>query len=453
MILWFVALPIVMALIVALLHRLSLTAALLSSATFLAMAVRLLTLEPIYAFNILGRHLELSEGARLGLSFCFALLTLMMLYAYRVRQRDLSYAVTLAATGFFVAALMMDSATLAVLWLEMGAVLAVMLIPAGDEKSAMLGMRTLLLLALSGLFLLLAAWTMEPYMPELPQALRLRLGAGALVIGFGIALGIVPFSIWLPPILRSGRLLAAVMLNVVLGGVLLIFLGSMLADPVWAGAQPLIHTLLLGGGIMTCLLGGLGALPQGSISGALAYAALADLGLVFVGLGIGSQESVSAAVLHFAYRALGVVVVGMAAGLFRFRLGGDDHEHLAGAWQRAPLAVIGLIVGGLSLAGLPPMAGFGTRLTLYRALAAEHAPWAGAIVLSSLGAIWAFGRCIVASFMPAIIPQREYPPRWSGLLELPLSLPLLALGLCPQLLSLLPLEWLHLLSSVPGFVL
>jgi formate hydrogenlyase subunit 3/multisubunit Na+/H+ antiporter MnhD subunit len=235
--------------------------------------------------------------------------------------------------------------------------------------------------------------------------------------------------------------------------VLLFFLGDTLQHEGFAEARPLVHVLLLAGGIATCLIGGLGAVAQRSVSGVLSYTALADLGMVLVALGLGSQKSVTNGVTHFFYRAVGICAVSMAGGFLRHHFGGDDHQHLAGIWQRAPLLLVALTAGGFSLAGLPPTAGFVTRLSVYQTLAAEHAAWLPAILVGSLGPGWAFGRCVVSALRPPLVPQSGPAPRYPGILALPLSLSLLALGTYPQLLRLLPRGWTDLLRSISAFVL
>ncbi len=452
MILWIVILLLTVALVTALLHRLSLTATLLSAGALLVTAVHLATLREVPDLLVVGRRVTFSPEARMGSAFCFVLLAFTMAHTYRVPQGEFSHALTLSAAGLFAASLMLESNTLKVLTLEMGAILSLALVPIRGHEDAVLGVRALVVVALSGMLLLVGTWTMETYAPTLEQTAMLQLSTGTTMIGFTLLLGVGPFGLWLTPLFRRGAYLAGVVLHIVLGGALLFFLSGVFGEESYVGAQGLIHMLLLVGGMGTCLLGGLGAVAQRSVSGALSYAALADLGVVLVALGLGSPETTTTGIMHFIYRAAGIVVVAMVAGFLRHHLGGDDHEHLAGTWQRAPLLVIALTTGGLSLAGLPPLAGFATRLHLYRALAVEHAAWIPAILMSSMGPAWAFGRCILAMLSPPLVPRGGPSPRYPGLLALPLGLLLLALGLFPHLLMRLPSAWIELLASAAAFV-
>lgn len=452
MILWLGVPLLTVALVTALLRKFSLMAALLSATALLTTAVHLTTMSEVPDLLVVGRRVAFGPGARMGSAFCLALLAPMMIHAYRVPQGEFSYPLTLGAAGLFATSLMFQNHTLTVLSLEMGAILGLATLPIRDRQDAVLGVRGLVLVALSGMLLLMGAWTMEIYAPDLEERAMLQLSTGVTMIGFTLLLGVGPFGLWLTPLFRRGAYLAGVVLHIALGGALLFFLSGVFREEGYVGAQQLIHILLLAGGMGTCLLGGLGAMAQRSVSGALSYAALADLGVVLVFLGLGTPEGATAGIGHFLYRAVGMVVVAMVAGFLRHHFGGDDHEHLAGTWQRAPLLVIALTTGGLSLAGLPPMAGFVTRLSLYQVVAAEHVAWLPPILLSSLGPAWAFGRCILAALSPPLIPQGGPAPRYPGLLALPLGLFLLALGLFPHLLTLLPAPWLDLLASASAFV-
>jgi formate hydrogenlyase subunit 3/multisubunit Na+/H+ antiporter MnhD subunit len=444
-IVWLAALPLGVALLVLLLRALPLVTTPISAATLIALAVLLVSQKQSESFIVWGRSISLMPQETAGLAFCALLLAVMLIYSYRIPQGLLAQPLTLAAMGLFIAATMMRNAAIAGLLIEIGVLVAVMLIPSRQPGAAMTGIRTLVILALCGPLLLLAAWAMESRAIKPNDILLARISGVALVLGFGIGMAIVPFHIWQPPVFRYGGPLAAVMLSVVLGIVVTLRLNSMLTISMWAEERPFFMALLLGGGILTALLGGFMALSQRSVSRALAYAGLADLGLVLIGLGIGSETSSSAAILHLAYRGIGIVVVCMALGILRQCLDGDDLEHLRGALRRAPLAVIGMTLGGLSLAGLPLTAGFSSRFVLYRALASTQPTWALAVMVSSIGPVWAFMRCLVAALVSAPTSGGQREPLMPGLLTVLLGLTLVALGISPALLKLLPMEWVSIL--------
>jgi formate hydrogenlyase subunit 3/multisubunit Na+/H+ antiporter MnhD subunit len=448
-ILWLVVLPLAMALVALLIRELPLLVTPLSAATLLVVAILAATQRQAESFIILNRSIGLLPQEALGLSFCSVLLTTVILHSYHVSQDPWSSPLVLAAMAFFTLATMVRNAAIAGLFFEIGAIAAIMLIPSNRPGSAMAGMRTLVLLALSGPLLLMASWAIESRAVHPDNVLLARLGGVTLAIGFGIGLAIVPFHVWLPPVFRYGSPLSIVMLSVVMGIILFLRLSTMLQVSMWPGGQEFFSTLLLAGGGITAVIGGIMALPQRSINRVIAYAALADLGLVLVGLGVGKGLSLSAVALHLAYRGIGIVAASMGLGALRQCLDGDDVISLQGALRRAPLAIMSIALGGFSLVGLPLTAGFTSRLLLYRALAGEYRGWAIAIIALSLGPAWALMRCIIAAIASAPTSGSRHEPLLPGLLALSLGMLLLILGLVPHLWSLLPPEWLtHLFSGI-----
>ena len=62
------------------------------------------------------------------------------------------------------------------------------------------------------------------------------------------------------------------------------------------------------------------------------------------------------------------MLTAMGLAVVHHRAGSDSFANLAGAARRLPLSVVGLVLGGLSLAGMPLTAGFPGRWPIYRLL-------------------------------------------------------------------------------------
>ena len=279
-------LPVAMALVVLLVHGFRTIAALLSMATLVAVGILAATLGHGETVVVLGRSVGLSTRGAAGLIFCSILLALMVLYTYGVSGDSRLFPLTLAGTGFFAGAMMVSNMAIAVPLLEAGVVMAVMLIPSGQVGSAMTGSRVLVLLVLSASLLLVASWAIEGGAGDSDSAELVRMSSIALAIAGGLLLGIVPLHVWLPPIFRHASPLAAVMLSVVLGVSVLVQFDNVTRSSIWSGGHEFFSTLLLGGGVATAIIAGLIAIAQRAVSRTLAYAALADFGVVLVGRGI-----------------------------------------------------------------------------------------------------------------------------------------------------------------------
>jgi multicomponent K+:H+ antiporter subunit A len=439
-ILWIVGLPLAGALVVLVVREVRLLATILTTATLVTMAILCLAQRQAEAMMLLGRSLSLSPQEAVGLAFCAVLLAALTLYSQSIAPGPLAYPLTLGAMALFAAATMIRNLAISGLLLEMGAMVAVMLIPAKRPGTAMTGMRALVLLALAGPLLLLAAWAMESRAVDPANALLVRIGGLSLIVALGIGLAVVPFHVWLPPIFRDGSPLAVVVLSVVLNVTLVLLLRSVTQTSLWSGGVEFFSTLLLFGGMATVLVGGGMALGATSLSRALAFAALADLGLVLIGLGLNTPSSLDAATFQVVYRGLGIATVSMSLGIIQHCLGGDEFWRLRGAMRRTPLAILGLVLGGFSLAGLPLTAGFTSHLLLYQALASQRPDWAMLVMAGSVGPAWAFVRCAIGALVPVPTSAGQREPLLAGLVVVFFSLLLFALGAYPRLLALIPWE-------------
>lgn len=430
---WLVAVPLVMAAVVLAFRRLPLVATPLAMAAMLAMAILCETPETPQSIVFLGRALTVSKQESLALAFCSLILFWVTLYGYRLQRDAFQYALALLGMAFFTASTVMRNAVIASLLLQLGIVSTTMLIPSGRPSSAMTASRSLVMLALSGPLMLVAAWTAESQ-GAAASPLVARLGSIALALGFGIALGVIPFHIWLPPLLTDSSPIAVLMFGVVLSTVVLLRLVNMLQLAAWPGGSGFAENLLLYSGLATVCVAGLAAPAQRSGGRILAFAAIADLGFVMLGVGTGTPASLGAAIWHLVARGIGFATTAMALGILRHVAGGDDSERLTGAIRRAPLAVTGLIVGGLSLSGLPLTAGYAGRYALLQAVDASHSTWILPLLASGLGPAWAFARCAIATLSPSPAPGGAREPLVPALLVLMGALGLLLLGLYPAAL-------------------
>jgi hydrogenase-4 component B len=218
-----------------------------------------------------------------------------------------------------------------------------------------------------------------------------------LLAGFAIKAGLVPFQVWLPrgyaaapPPARA--VMAGVCVNVGFYGMwrTLALLGH---PPGWLAGI----LLILGG--LSALLGIAHAAVQNRLSRVIAYSSVENSGLIITGFGValtgsavGNQRLVAIGLLaatlqmvtHTAAKSL---LFSSAAGLEAVA-GSDDLEVLRGMARRAPWSSTGLAVGSLTLAGLPPTAGFVSEWFLLESLMQQFrvAALGGRLTLALAGA-------------------------------------------------------------------
>lgn len=189
--------------------------------------------------------------------------------------------------------------------------------------------------------------------------------ATILFVAFSLKLGLFPFHFWLPPVYRDSSPAVAAILSGAVANIgsygLLRFGAEMLPRERALGA-----TLLLGLGAASIIYGAHQAVSVRTAREALAYSAISQAGYILVALGIGGPAGYAAAVLYTIVNGMNKAVLFLASGL------------------RGWLVGAAFAVGALSVAGVPPSAGFFGKLALFHAgIAAEQAVLVGLLALGS----------------------------------------------------------------------
>jgi len=179
--------------------------------------------------------------------------------------------------------------------------------------------------------------------------------------------------------------------------------------------------------IATMTGGNLAALTQTNTKRLLAYSSIAHVGymlLAFVAMGSSSITSQAFAdglkgiliyLLVYTFMNLGVFAV--ITSLRQRNVIGDELDDLAGLYQRAPVEAVLMLLFLLSLAGIPPAAGFLGKYYIFLSLIESQHFWlASAAVLYALFGLYYYLRIANAMFM------REAPAGESARLPITLAM-------------------------------
>jgi NADH-quinone oxidoreductase subunit N len=193
------------------------------------------------------------------------------------------------------------------------------------------------------------------------------------LIGFAFKVAAAPFHLWAPDayqgapaptaaFIASGSKVASF---VVLGKILLVGFGPLHGSADWhafvAGWSPIMAVLAA----LSILLGNLVALAQRNVRRLLAYSAVAHAGYTLLGLVAGGRDGFSATLFYTTTYAITLVGAFGVVALVRRATGGDDFSNFAGLRLRSPLLAGCMAIFMLSLAGLPPLAGFFGKFYLF----------------------------------------------------------------------------------------
>src|SRR4029077_11549468 len=116
---------------------------------------------------------------------------------------------------------------------------------------------------------------------------------------------------------------------------------------------------------LSILLGNFVALAQTNVRRLLAYSAVAHAGYTLLGLVAGGREGFSATLFYTTIYAITLVGAFAVVGMVKRQTGGDDFQNFSGLAARSPLIAASMAVFMLSLAGLPPLAGFFGKFYLF----------------------------------------------------------------------------------------
>jgi NADH-quinone oxidoreductase subunit N len=194
----------------------------------------------------------------------------------------------------------------------------------------------------------------------------LKFGLLLVLVGLGFKLGAVPFHVWIPDVYQGAPTPVTAFLSVgskAVGVVLLMrFTFTVLGD---AAAEWV--ALLAGLSALTLLMGNLGAIPQVDLKRFLGYSGIAHAGFLLMALASNSRASADAILFYmgaylFANIAAFLVVVVVS------RTADNAHmDRINGLAERSPFLALALTLSLLSLAGVPPMAGFFAKWMVLRA--------------------------------------------------------------------------------------
>ncbi len=232
-------------------------------------------------------------------------------------------------------------------------------------------------------FSLLYGLSGTTHLPKMAEKLS-ALGADPLVnvalvmvlIGFGFKVAAVPFHLWAPDayqgaplpsaaFIASGSKVASfyVFAKVLLLGFSRLGWGDDGDSTAFAGWLPLVSIIAA----LSMVLGNLAAIRQTSVRRLLAYSAIAHAGYMLVGFLALGDEAFASLLFYVTTYALTTVGAFGVVGVVEAQAGGDRLTDFAGLSRRAPVLAACLMVFLLSLAGIPPLAGFFGKFYLFAA--------------------------------------------------------------------------------------
>lgn len=254
-----------------------------------------------------------------------------------------------------------------------------------------------------------------------------------ILIGLGLKIAMVPVHFWCPDVYEGAPTPVTAFFSVgpkIAGFVVLLrflFVGSSFFSLHWAHLLAIIS-------VATMIVGNVTALPQTNIKRLLAYSSIAHAGYAMVGLVVGKeigQISLFIYLLTYVIMNLGAFAAVIAISN---KLKSDEIKDYAGLSVNSPYLSALLALFLLSLAGIPPLAGFIGKFYIFSASLKEgHLDLAIAVALNSVIAAFYYFNIIRTMYLLPAQTRAQIKPSPSLNLALVVTLIfILAFGLYPK---------------------
>lgn len=225
------------------------------------------------------------------------------------------------------------------------------------------------------------------------------LGWALLLVAVGFKISLVPFHLWTPDVYQGAPApIGGVMATAAKGAVLTAFL-PLLAGLGNAGGE--IRQVLWLLAMLTMLVGTFSALPQTNLKRMLAYSSVTHMGYLLIALLIGGADGGQALLFYltvYSFATFGAFGVITSWALENEEI--QDYAAIRGLGYLHPRRSAALAVFLLSLAGIPPLAGFFGKFGIFHAALRNGYPELAVVgIFCSLVSLYYYLRPIIVLFM------------------------------------------------------
>ncbi|MFN7039350.1 MAG: NADH-quinone oxidoreductase subunit NuoN [Alphaproteobacteria bacterium] len=200
-----------------------------------------------------------------------------------------------------------------------------------------------------------------------PIPLGLLIGLIMVIIGLAFKISASPFHMWTPDVYQGAPNIVTAFFSAVPKAASILLLTKLLFDPFNRGWINQWQQIIILISSLSMIVGAIGALNQTDFKRLLAYSSIGHVGYILMGLSTGNKTGVDALLLYL------VVYVITSLGVFNLilnisKLKNIEINDLKGFSKKYPFASFGLAALLLSMAGIPPFAGFFTKFYIFKSV-------------------------------------------------------------------------------------
>ena len=257
------------------------------------------------------------------------------------------------------------------------------------------------------------------------------------IIAMAFKVSAAPFHFWAPDVYDGSPTIVTLTMSTVVkvaafGAMARLFSYALLpVMPTFSGILWIIIAL-------TIAIGSMGAVFQTSFKRLLAYSGVANAGYLLLGVIVAQKTANSALLYYAAAYNIATITSFVAMLLLSYKFDDDEITNFKGLAKKQPLLAIAVTIAMLSLAGIPPTAGFFGKYYLFTQ--AIQAGYTGLVVIAILGSLISvlyYFRVIINMYAPEDSSKEilfDMPLAYKIVLIITTALTAL-LGLFPDLLA------------------
>ncbi|MGI9291056.1 MAG: NADH-quinone oxidoreductase subunit NuoN [Gammaproteobacteria bacterium] len=260
-----------------------------------------------------------------------------------------------------------------------------------------------------------------------------------IVVAVSFKLGAVPFHMWVPDVYQG----APTSTTAFVGAAPKIAAFAMTMRLLAGGLEDLHgmwQQMLIIVALLSIAAGNIIAIAQSNLKRMLAYSTISHMGYFLCGILAGTEEGYAASLFYvLVYAVMSLAAFGVVLYLATKDNESDQLDDLKGLSKRSPWTAFLLLVLMLSMAGIPPTAGFFGKFSVIQALVNADLVWVAviAVVLAVVGAYY-YLRVIKLAYFDA--PETDEPIQLAGGMSAVLTVNiLLIIAILPWIGSLLAL--------------
>jgi len=264
-----------------------------------------------------------------------------------------------------------------------------------------------------------------------------------LLVGFAFKIAAAPFHMWAPDVYQGSPTPVTAMISVApkcagIAIIVRVFLGTFYEQGLGTGFNLDWKIVLAILAMLSMTIGNLAALPQTNIKRLLAYSGIAQIGYLLVGLTAASPAGLTAVIFYVAIYALTNLGAFAVVILYARYSGSEEIDDYAGLARRSPPMAFIMLLALLSMAGIPPLAGFVGKFFLFAAAYQAGLWWLVIIaIINSVISLFYYLKVLRVCYFEE--PRQDAPMPIPAPFRLSLGISLAAiavLGLLPPYYSL-----------------